>query len=156
MEAVGPKQAIAGGAKLLNEDVQAALFAMPKGGFIRLVSRRGAIGVVGGAALAAASLRGADNVADDDKPPKQLLVALTTTELVLLEARTTMFGAPRPEAVWRRLPRGSYQVSTGGGKVVQRFSVKSGDDVLDLEAKVLGANRPNATAIEAIVASSAS
>jgi hypothetical protein len=156
MEAVGPKQAIEGSSTILQDDVEAALFAVPKGGFMRLVTRRGAIGALGGAAASAvAATRRPDAIADEDKPPKQLLVALTSTELVLLEARTPMFGAPRPQAIWRRLPRGSYQVSTAGGRVVQRLTVQSGDAALELEAKVLGLNRPNAAAIEAIVASSA-
>jgi hypothetical protein len=152
MEAVGPKQAIEGSSTLLQDDVEAALFALPKGGFMR---RRGAIGALRGAAASAvAATRHSDAIADEDKPPKQLLVALTSTELVLLEARTPMFGAPRPKAIWRRLPRGSYQVATPGGKVVQRFTVRSGGATLELEAKILGLNRPNAAAIDAIVASS--
>jgi hypothetical protein len=154
MEAVGPKQAIEGSSKLLNEDVQAALFAMPKGGFMRMAAKRGAVGAVGGAAARAVTAARGTAVAKEDNPPKQLLVALTRTQLVLLQAKTSMFGAPRPESVWRRLPRGSYTASTGGGKVLQRFSVRSGDDALELEAKVLGANRPNALAIDAIVRSS--
>jgi hypothetical protein len=155
MEAVGPRPAIEGSAKLLNEDVQAALFAMPKGGFMRMAAKRGAVGAISGAAGRAVTAVKGSAVADDDKPPKQLVVALTGTQLVLLQARSRMFGAPRAESVWRRLPRGSYTASTTAGKVVQRFSVKAGGDALELEAKILGANRPNALAIDAIVTSSA-
>jgi hypothetical protein len=154
MEAVGPKQAIEASSKLLNEEVQAALFAMPKGGFMRMAAKRGAVGAVSGAAARAVTAVKGTAVAEEDKPPKQLVVALTRTQLVLLQAKSRMFGAPRPESVWRRLPRGSYTASTIGGKVVQRFSVKAGNDALELEAKVLGANRPNVMAIDAIVTSS--
>jgi hypothetical protein len=156
MKAAGPKQAIESSSTLLPDDVEAAVFALPKGGFMRLVARRTAIGGLRAAAASAvAATRHSDASGDEDKPPKQLLVALTSTELVLLEARAPLFGAPRPQAIWRRLPRGSYQVTTAGGKVVQRFTVRSGDAALELEAKILGLNRPNAEAIDAIVASSA-
>jgi hypothetical protein len=156
MEPAGPRQAVDGSSTLLDDDVEAALFALPKGGFLRIVARRTAIGALRGvAASAVAVARHSNAVADEeDKPPRQLLVALTRTELVLLEARTPLFGAPRPQAIWRRLPRGSYQVSTAGGKVVRRFTLRSGDAALELEAKILGLNRPNAAAIDAIVASS--
>ncbi len=156
IEPAGPKQAVEGSSTLLQDDVEAALFALPKGGFMRSVARRTAIGGLRGAASSiVGAARHSAAIADEDKPPRQLLVALTKTELVLLEARTPLFGAPRPQAIWRRLPRGSYQVSTAGGKVVQRFTVRSGDAALELEAKILGLNRPNAAAIDAIVASSA-
>ena len=156
MEVLGPKQAIRCSSQVLGEEVGVALFAMPKGGFLRRVAVHSVASVAGGAAANAvisAASRGAAEMVQE-KPPKHLLIALTRSGLALLEVRLSLLGAVKPVGVWRELQKGSYSVTTGSGMATQRFDINSGGDVIHLETKVMGSNRPNMAALDAIVRAS--
>ena len=92
---------------------------------------------------------------DTDAAPKQLIVALTAEELVLMASRTPLMGFPTPTGVWRRLPRDTFYVNVASGKLRRRFTLQTGEHLINLQTRTMGGNRRNSAALDAITRAAA-